>query len=105
VEFDLGLQAMAILVGLSLAFGIIAQVILGGDTRWIWLIGAIGYFIGGLIASEVIFSWATVAELQPQIDGLSFDEALLGGFVVGVPVVLLVWWVSRRRHIHRPTAV
>ena len=67
--------------------------------------GAVAFFVGGIVASEVIFSWATAAELQPQIDGLSFDEALLGGLVVGVPVVLLAWWANRRRHIHGPTAV
>lgn len=105
MEYDLGLQALAILTGLSLGFGVIAHVIFGRDTRWMWLIGAIAFFVGGIVASEVIFSWATAAELQPQIDGLSLDEALLGGLVVGVPVVLLAWWVNRRRHTHGPTAV
>ncbi|HEY8177629.1 MAG TPA: hypothetical protein VIH19_03440 [Candidatus Limnocylindria bacterium] len=105
MEYDLGLQALALLTGLSLVFGVIAHLVLGRDTRWMWLIGTIGFFVGCLIASEVVFSWATVAELQPQIDGLSFDEALLGGLVVGVPVVLLAWWANRRRHIHGPTAV
>ena len=103
MQYDLGLQALAILVGLSLVFGVIAHLILGRDTRWMWLVGSIAYFIGGLVASEVIFSWATVEELQPQIDGLSFDEALLGGLVLGVPVVLLAWWMDRRRHVHGPT--
>lgn len=105
MEHDLGLQALAILGGLSVVFGVIAHIIFGRDTRWMWLVGAIGFFLGGLIASEVIFSWATAAELQPQIDGLSFDEALLGGLIVGIPVVLLSWWVNHRRHIHGPTAV
>lgn len=105
MEYDLGIQALAILTGLSLGFGVIAHIIFGRDTRWMWLVGAISYFVGGLVASEVIFSSATVAELQPQIDGLSFDEALLGGLVVGVPAVLLAWWVNRRRHIHGPTAI
>jgi hypothetical protein len=104
VQYDLGLQALGILVGLSVVFGVVAHIVFGWGTRWMWLIGAIGYFLGGLIASEVLFAWATVEELQPQIDGLSFDEALLGGFVVGVPIVLLVWYVNRRRQLHGPTA-
>jgi hypothetical protein len=104
MEYDLGLQALAILTGLSLLFGLIAHAILGRGTRWMWLVGAIGYFVGGLIASEVFFTWATVEELQPQIDGLSFDEALLGGLVVGIPVVLAGWYVSRRRATTEPAA-
>jgi hypothetical protein len=67
-----------------------------------WLLGTIAYFVGGLLTSEVLFSWATVEELQPQIDGLSFDEALFGGLVVGIPVVLLAWFVNRRRHAGSP---
>jgi hypothetical protein len=103
MEYDLGFQALAILAGLSLVFGVVAHLVLGRGTRWMWLIGAIGYFVGGLIASEVIFSWATMEELQPQIDGLSFDEALLGGFVVGLPAVLAAWFLSRRHESHGPT--
>ena len=104
MEYDLGLQGLGILVGLSVVFGVIAHLILGRDTWWMWLVGTIGYFLGGLIASEVFFSWATVEFLQPQIDGLSFDEALLGGLVVGVPAVVLAWWMNRRSHAqHGPT--
>ena len=51
----------------------------------------------------MFFSWATVEGLQPQIDGLSFDEALLGGLVLGIPVVLLTWYLNRRRHVHGPS--
>jgi hypothetical protein len=43
-------------------------------------------------------------DLQPQIDGLSFDEALLGGVVVGIPVALAGWYVSRRRATTEPAA-
>ena len=33
----------------------------------------------------------TVDEIQPIIDGLAFDESLLGGLVVGVPVAIVAW--------------
>ena len=84
MQLDIGFQGLGILIALSLVFGVIAQLILGRNTtRWMWLIGAAGYFIGGLFASEVIFATATEDELQPIIDGLCFDEALLGGLIVG----------------------
>ena len=105
MQYDLGLQALAILGGLSLVFGVIAHLVFGRQTPWMWLIGTISYFLGGLLASEVVFASATVEELQPQIDGLSFDEALLGGLVVGIPIVLVDWYLNRRREVHGPTAV
>lgn len=33
--------------------------------------------MAGLLTSEGLFGWATEADLQPNIDGLSFDEVLL----------------------------
>lgn len=83
MQFDLGFWGLALLIGLSLAFGAIAHFVLRGRTSWMWLIAATAWFIGGLIASEVVFATATSAELQPIIDGLAFDEALLGGLLGG----------------------
>ena len=99
MQFDLGVQGLGILIAVSLVFGVLAQVVLGrGTTRWMWLIGAVAWFVGGLVASEVVWGTATEQELQPIIDGLALDESLLGGFVVGVPVVLVTWYVARRRN-------
>ncbi len=50
--------------------------------RWQWLVAAIG-FIGGLIASEALWADPTL-DLEPIVDGLSVDEALLGGIIGGV---------------------
>jgi hypothetical protein len=103
VDVDLGLQGLGILIAASLVFGAVAQVVLGrGTTPWMWLIGATAWFIGGLVASEVWFGTATVDELQPIIDGLAFDESLLGGLLVGVPVVLVTWYLTRHGGAHRP---
>ena len=60
------------------------------------------YFAAGLFISEVWFGWATEAELQPNIDGLSFDEVLLIGLVPGILVVLVTWYVTRRSQHDRP---
>ncbi len=95
MQFNVGLEGAGILVAMSLGFGLIAQVIVR-STRWTWLIGAVAFFVGGLLTSEVLYGSATVEELQPNYDGLSFDEALLGGLVIGVPVVLVTWYVTRR---------
>lgn len=40
---------MLLLVAMSFGFGIIAQLVAGrATTRWLWLIAAAGYFVGGL---------------------------------------------------------
>ena len=107
MQFDLGLQGLGILVAVSLVFGVVAQVVLGrGTTRWMWLIGAVAWFIGGFVASEMVWGSSTEEELQPIIDGLALDESLLGGLVVGIPVVLVAWYVARRRtRLHQPMPV
>jgi hypothetical protein len=79
MQWDLGLQGRGLLVAISLGFGVLAQLIAGKrTTRWLWLITSAAAFAGGLLTSEVWFDRATDEELQPNIDGLSFDEALLG---------------------------
>jgi hypothetical protein len=103
VVFDLGVQGIGILLVSSLVFGVVAQLLLGrGTTHWMWLIGAVAWFLGGLWLSEVMFATATEAELQPVIDGLALDEAMLGGLLVGIPVVLVTWYVARSRARHAP---
>jgi hypothetical protein len=62
-----------------------------------------GWFIGGLVTSEVLFASATIDELQPIVDGLMFDEALLGGLVVGVPTAIVARYVTGGQ-VNRPTA-
>ena len=77
--WDLGLQGLGVLALMSIAFGIIAVPVVGLHPRFrVWLIATAAYFITGLFISEVWFGWATEEELQPNIDGLSFDEVLLG---------------------------
>jgi hypothetical protein len=98
VRWDLGLRGVAALIALSLGFGVITQLLLWSRTRsrWVWLLGSAAFFVVGLFISEVWFGWATQVELQPNIDGLSLDEVLLG-YLVGIPAVLLVRYVLRGR--------
>jgi hypothetical protein len=105
MRWDLGLQGLGLLIAMSLGFGIIAQLVVGrATTRWLWLIAAAGYFVGGLLVSEVWFGWATQEELQPNIDGLSFDEVLLLGLVPGIVTVLVTRYRTRRTRRHRSAA-
>ena len=89
MQFDMGLQGLGILLACSLVFGVVAQIVLRDGTRWLWLVAAIGWFVGGLFASEVLFATATEDEIQPIIDGLAFDESLLGGLIVGTVVAVV----------------
>jgi hypothetical protein len=98
MEWDLGIQGVGLLVAMSLGFGVIAQLVAGrATTRWLWLITAITYFVSGLFISEVWFGWATEEDLQPNIDGLSFDEVLLIGLIPATAAVLVTWYVARKR--------
>lgn len=103
MTFPIGPGGLALLALISLAFGLGAQLLLGrGHTRWMWLIGAVAWFAGGLFASEVVWGSLTEDDIQPIIDGLAFDEALLGGLIAGVVAVTLTWFATRRRHVHGP---
>lgn len=105
MQFDLGLQGLGILAACSLGFGIVAQIIGRSAGRWMWLIAALGWFVGGLFMSEVMFATSTEDEIQPIIDGLAFDESLLGGLILGTLTALATWFLARGGMFHRPTAI
>jgi Na+/proline symporter len=102
MQWDLGFQGIGVLMLLALGFGVFTQLMFWSrTTRWAGLIGTAAYFVAGLLISEVWFGSATQAELQPNIDGLSFDEVLLG-YVVAVPIVLVTRYRTRRNRRHGP---
>jgi hypothetical protein len=108
VSWDLGIAGLGLLAAMSLAFGLIAQWIVGKRlTRWLWLFAAAAYFIAGILVSEVWFGWATERELQPNIDGLSFDEVQLVT-LAGLVAALIGRYLVRRnpptgRRAQRPS--
>lgn len=106
MEWDLGLAGLGLLLAMSVGFGLVAQLIAGRFvTRHMWLIGTVGFFALGLLISEGLFGWATEEDLQPNYDGLSFDETLLALFPSIAVVVLVRWQVRRHRAAGRsPTA-
>ena len=104
MQYDLGPTGLAILVIMSLGFGLIAQFVGRAESRWLWLVGAAGWFIGGLFLSEVMFATATEAEIQPIVDGLAFDEALLGGLIGGVTATMIGRYATGSSPFHRHPA-
>ena len=99
MEWDLGLKGLATLLGMALAFGLLAQLFAGkGTTKYLWLIGSGVYFVSGLLISEAWFGWATEEELQPNIDGLSFDETLLALVPAIAAVIITRRMTNRSKH-------
>ena len=99
MQWDLGLQGLAVLGAMSLGFGVFAGLVAGkgpGHRLVAAAITGVACFAVGLVTSEVFFGWATQVELQPNVDGLSRDEALLSG-VLTTAVVLLVMHYDTRR--------
>ena len=98
MEWDLGVLGIATLAGMSLGFGLLAYLFAGKDTtRWLWPIASATYFVVGLLTSEAWFGWATEEDLQPNIDGLSFDEVLLFASLAGIAAVMIT------RHLAKGT--
>jgi len=102
VEWDLGLLGVLALVIMSVVFGVFTQLVFAAQApRWLWLAVSGLMFVIGLFVSEVLFGWATEDDLQPNIDGLSFDEVFLT-FLVAIVAVLVarafVWTRSHRSH-------
>ncbi len=105
MQWDLGLLGVVVLTGMALGYGVVVQLaFLHTPYRWAGLAGAVAFFVAGVLVSEVLFGWATAAELQPNIDGLSFDEVLLV-YAVGIPVAVAGRYLVRRERPHSSTPV
>lgn len=97
MEWDLGIRGIGLLAAMSLGFGAAAQLLFWRSTpRWLWAAGALTFFVLGLLISEWWFGWATEEDLQPNVDGLSTDEVLLGIFP-SLAVVLVIRYLTLRR--------
>ncbi len=99
MQWDVGLQGLALLVAISLGFGLVAGLIVGKGMAYRFVAAAIttvACFGVGLFTSEVLFGWATEEELQPNIDGLSRDEVLLSSVITTAVVVLVIRYLAHR---------
>jgi uncharacterized membrane protein YeaQ/YmgE (transglycosylase-associated protein family) len=97
----LGIGGWALLIVGALAFGVVAQFI--GETRtgFEWLVDAIGFGIGALVASEFIVAWQT---FEPVWDGLAIVPALIGGLVLGIVVEVATRYLTGGTYAGHPTA-
>jgi uncharacterized membrane protein YeaQ/YmgE (transglycosylase-associated protein family) len=97
----LGIGGWALLIVGALVFGVVAQFI--GETRtgFEWLVDAIGFGIGALVASEFIVAWQT---FEPVWDGLAIVPALIGGLVLGIVVEIATRYLSGGTYAGHPTA-
>jgi hypothetical protein len=105
MQWDLGLQGFAVLVAISLCFGVGSALFVGGGwARRLWAVAitTVACFGVGLITSEWLFGWATEEDLQPNIDGLSRDEVLLSSVLSTALVVIVMRYVTRRTHRTKP---
>jgi hypothetical protein len=99
MEWDLGLQGLALPAAMSLGFAVFAGLVVGGDLRrrlWTAAVATVACFGVGLFTSEVLFGWATEEELQPNIDGLLRDEVLLSCVLTTAAVLIAAHYVGRR---------
>jgi hypothetical protein len=100
MQIEIGIGGLGLLAAISLIFGLVAQLVIRSAGRWLWLLGAIAWFAGGLFASEVIWGSLTIEEIQPIIDGLALDESLLGGLIAGTASVVVARVLAGDRGVH-----
>jgi uncharacterized protein YndB with AHSA1/START domain len=97
MQWDLGVGGIGVLVAMSVGFGLFSLLVAGWRTRWMFPIAAFTVFVTGLVTSEIWFGWATEEDLQPNIDGLSFDEAFIFGVLAGVVSIVVTRRLTRTR--------
>ena len=106
MEWDLGVEGLALLALISGGFGLAGGVLVGGGWAHRCLgaaVTAVACFVAGLLTSEWVFGRATEQDLQPNVDGLSRDEVLASSLLVLVVVVAVMRLRLRLRHPrHRP---
>jgi hypothetical protein len=101
MQWDLGLEGLLVLGAMSLGFGVLAGLLVGGGWAhrwWAIAISTVACFAVGLFTSEGLFGWATEEELQPNVDGLSRDEVLLSSLLTTAVVVVVTRYLAHGAH-------
>ncbi len=100
MQFDLGIAGLALLILISLAFGVACQLVGKPGTSVDWLLVGIGWFVGAIVASELVGAGVGVR----TVDGLSLDSVVVGGGIVGIPLALVLRLYGDRRSRHAASA-
>lgn len=95
----LGTGGWIVLILGSVIFGVIAQFV--GETRtgYEWVVDAIAFAIGALVASEFIVAFQTVG---PVWEELALVPALVGGLVVGIVADAATRYATGGTYLHGP---
>jgi uncharacterized membrane protein YeaQ/YmgE (transglycosylase-associated protein family) len=88
---SVGLGGWVVVILAALAFGVIAQFIGDARTGYEWLIDAIAFAIGAVVASEFIVGLRT---FEPVYDGLALVPALVGGLAFGLLVEVVTRYLT-----------
>jgi uncharacterized membrane protein YeaQ/YmgE (transglycosylase-associated protein family) len=102
MDFSISLElgGAVLLIVAAIVFGAIAQFVGETHTGFEWLVDAIAFGIGALVASEFITSWRT---FEPVWNGLAIVPALVGGLVVGIVVELATRFMTGGTYTHHPS--
>jgi uncharacterized membrane protein YeaQ/YmgE (transglycosylase-associated protein family) len=103
MEFAISLELSGwiLVIVAALVFGVIAQFVGTTRTGFEWLVDAVAFGIGAIVASEFVTSWRT---FEPVWQGLAIVPALVGGLVVGLIVELATRFITGGSYHGRPMA-
>lgn len=99
LTISIGFGGWAVVVLAAVVFGIVAQFIGDARTGYLWLIDAIAFGIGAVVASEFLVG---MRGFEPVFDGLALVPALVGGLVVGGVVEVITRYLTGGHYGPRP---
>ena len=82
MAWDLGIAALLALGALSVAVGLVVQLICNSDSAWFWVRVAVVYFVVCAWMAYAWFGWASAGDL-------TIEDLLLVG-IAPIPAVVLV---------------
>ena len=97
LAINLGLVGWILVAIGALIFGGAAQLVGEPRAGLEWLVDAIAFAIGAVVASEFITAFQ---ESGPMFDGLAVVPALAGGLVLGVLVEIVTRFVTGGTYTH-----
>jgi uncharacterized membrane protein YeaQ/YmgE (transglycosylase-associated protein family) len=97
LAINLGLGGWILLIVAALIFGGAAQLIGDPRTGFEWLVDAIGFAVGALVASEFVTAFQASG---PMFDGLAVVPALAGGLLLGLVVDIVTRFVTGGTYTH-----